>query len=165
MIKGFLLTIVSALVIGCSSFQNGVTTGAVSPLPSFDQPAPPWESAAKWEQLTPELRIRGREIELQGRVQSYLATRGYRLGPGAQLDFDKAITRGAREIQDHPVSRQREETEKAIRHLQTVVDAMIAESKRIPGYEVRSYRAIGEETLMAALRKLCPLWPICDGPR
>jgi len=42
-----------------------------------------------------------------------------------------------------------------------LVDRMIEARKRIDGYTKAHPNTIGEATLEIALRKLCPMWPLC----
>jgi hypothetical protein len=42
-----------------------------------------------------------------------------------------------------------------------LVDEMIEESRRIPGFRERYPGQLGEPTFHGAMSRLCPLWPIC----
>jgi hypothetical protein len=42
-----------------------------------------------------------------------------------------------------------------------IVDEMIAESRRIPGYATANPGQLGEDTFKGAIKRLCPIWPFC----
>ena len=44
---------------------------------------------------------------------------------------------------------------------ETLIDEMLLARKNIPGYQTLQPNIIGEQTLAAALKELCPMWPIC----
>lgn len=146
------LVLLSAVLLACGSLQRVEAADS----------HPSWITSHEWEQLSPDERIEGRVLELTGLVNSYLSVRGYRLGSGADYDFRDAIRRAAEDIEKLPESVQRARVDQANRAFKTLIDAMIIESREIAGYQDRNFRVIGEQTLMEALRKLCPLWPFCD---
>lgn len=125
------------------------------------QAHPPWIEQHEWENLTIKQKLEARELELQGRVNSYLAIRGYRFGYGAEGVFRDAIQRAAKDIQSLPADLQRTRVEQAVNNFRLVIDTMIIASRNIPGYQNSHYRVIGEQTFAEAMQKLCPLWPFC----
>ena len=127
-----------------------------------EEPHPPWMGEQEWKNSPFEIKVDARALELMGRVNSYLALRGYQLGAGAESQFNHAIRGAAREIQSLNESFKRTRTEQAVTNFKIVIDTMIIESRRSPGYSDRSFRKIGEQTLSGALSQLCPIWPFCD---
>lgn len=89
---------------------------------------------------------------------------GVRLGFGADQFFALRAPEAARAI----IERARNTgapIEPLVRTAQLaferLVDEMLAARKDIPGYIDRHPGVIGEDTLASAMRRLCPLWPIC----
>jgi len=150
MVRQLIIAFASALIIGSAISLD--SQAQQSTLPSWTQPQ-------GWRQLTPEQRQWALESNLTGRVKTYLDSRGYQLGAGAENEFRKAIARVAQEIEFLPEQDQRAKIEEATRNFQTLIDMMIIRSRSIPGYPPGK---IGEQTLFEAMKMLCPLWPFCD---
>lgn len=91
-------------------------------------------------------------------ISEYVDRHGVRLGDGADADFNGMVAKAADEIAGMSAALQQTKISEAERAFETLIDEMIAEGSRIPGYQAG---IIGEKTLEAAKRKLCPLWPIC----
>jgi len=95
----------------------------------------------------------------------YVSKKGYRFGPGANADIDLMLQRGARKVHSETRGRSDEDAEATLRKaeasIRRLVNRMIREADRIPGYAARNRRTVGEQTLSFALKDLCPLWPIC----
>lgn len=146
----------------CAWLPIALLICASHPVPAIAQEQPPWIKQQEWRGLSPEQKREARAIELQGRIDSYLANRGYRFGAGARTYFRQAFERAARDIQSLPPNEQRARLEQAVANSKLVIDRMIIESGHIPGYRDSHFRVIGEQTFHAAMRKLCPVWPFCD---
>jgi hypothetical protein len=119
----------------------------------------------QWLSLDRKVRVSNREIALFSWVQLYAASHGYRLGSGAYEEFKRFSATAADDIEgsapDDRIARLRE----AGRNLAGLIDRMIIEASAIPDYETRNPGVIGEETLLRALRRLCPIWPVCKEER
>jgi hypothetical protein len=91
-------------------------------------------------------------------AKKYAKSHNVRLGDGADQDFARYAKIAAAELlktSDPPLAGR----EKAINIVfERVIDEMIVQAKKIPGYKPG---VIGEETLRRALAKLCPLFPFC----
>ena len=135
--------------------------GAVNSACANTQEFPPWIEQSEWEALSNDQKREARELELQGRVNSYLAIRGYLFGAGAEGEFRRAIQQAADDIQSLPPDLQRTRIEQAVNNFRLVIDTMIIASRQIPGYQNRHFHVIGEQTFAEAMQKLCPLWPFC----
>jgi hypothetical protein len=100
-------------------------------------------------------------VEVFAFAESYAASRGYLLGPGARgMLFDHARD-AAIEIEASPLSQQPDKIETAKLNFQKLIDQMIVESWIITSYKQTNPGMIGEYTLGKALAALCPLWPFC----
>jgi hypothetical protein len=94
-------------------------------------------------------------------AERYARQRGKRLGPGARSLFEAATVRAAQDLaatRRDQLVRRTHETEVAFHRM---IDEMIRAIDEIPGYEQAHPGVIGEETLMRAMRRLCPLFPFC----
>lgn len=95
------------------------------------------------------------------------AKRGYRFGDGVEREIPRRTLDMAKRILERAANEGRSElveldarTSEA--QLDQLVDAMIEAGRSIPGYFQSRGAVIGEQTIDIALRRLCPLWPICD---
>lgn len=89
---------------------------------------------------------------------------GYILGDGARADIENlAVDAIARlQGQDRRLKRSYAANMNLFeRNFAKLIDEMVKQSESIPGYSDRNEATIGEETLVAALKKLCPLFPFC----
>ena len=102
--------------------------------------------------------------ELFAYAHNYAASRGYRFGSGADVMLRERLANLS------PVELDAARLDEAKRNIERFVDAMIAASNEIPNYsdrspaitgETRSSGIIGEQTFAIALRRMCPIWPIC----
>jgi hypothetical protein len=88
-------------------------------------------------------------VTMYGMVSAYANSRGYRVRPvAAHWLRNSTVEVAAKQV--HPML--------AFEAYKKLIDAMIEESKTIPNY---APGGIGERTLFPALRRLCPLFPIC----
>jgi hypothetical protein len=93
-------------------------------------------------------------------AESYANHRQMRFGPGAREFFDQHAQNAANEMRQQP-SISEGHVRAMIAVFERLVDEMISASKEIPGYASANPGTIGEDTLAAALRKLCPIFPFC----
>jgi hypothetical protein len=115
----------------------------------------------RWLSLDRKVRVSNREIALFSWTQLYAASRGYRLGSGAYENFKKFSATAAEDIEGSASDDRTARLREAGRNLAGLVDRMIIEASSIPDYETKNPGVIGEDTLLQALRKLCPIWPVC----
>jgi hypothetical protein len=98
-------------------------------------------------------------------AERYAATKGYRLGEGAEHHFRHSAESGARLILQSPPdsNARREKMTQAQHNFHAMIDAMIeARSEAYAGDPERlGGNIIGEVTLGMAHNKLCPIWPFC----
>lgn len=90
-------------------------------------------------------------------AQGYAASRGYRISDVSQRQLFRQLLDRAPEL-----ASSRDAQIAAEEGLIRFVDAMIAASGTQPGFSPRSAVVIGERTFGEALRRLCPIWPVCD---
>ena len=102
---------------------------------------------------------------LVGYAQWYVSKQGYRFGVGAESAIEHILERAVRKIRSEIRGASEDQAEVVVRKAEVAVRRlirrMIVESKRIPQYASRHPGIVGEDTLKNALKKLCPLWPIC----
>lgn len=159
----------SAIVSSCANITLQVTTPEIERHTKHEaidlertSVQPPWLALEEWLGLSASQKREAHVLELRGRVECYLSFKGYRLGLGADVEFRKVIDRAASDIQMLPANMQRKRTERAVQNLFLMIDRMIIEAHLIPNYLEKNFRVIGEDTLLSALKKLCPVWPFCD---
>ncbi len=101
-------------------------------------------------------------IEVNLRLAASLAAdHGARLGQGADGFIESRVRAAAEEYAGAQPDRQAKmlaDIDIAIRKL---IDAMAASVDTIPGYRIANPGVFGEQTLGAALKSLCPIWPFC----
>lgn len=96
-------------------------------------------------------------------AQRRAAKAGVQFGQGADSDIRSYADRGADRIlsaypgagPNDPVVRDAEIA------FERLVDEMVAAASNLPGYRAQNPNIIGEQTLAAALSRLCPVFPIC----
>jgi hypothetical protein len=97
--------------------------------------------------------------------QWYVAKNGYAFGPGAGQSIEMLLENGAKQIQKDSKGLSDTESEKLVLNaeasIRRLVKRMIKERDILPGYAKRNLQVVGEQTLAEALKRLCPLWPIC----
>ena len=97
-------------------------------------------------------------------ARGYARAKGYHFGDGAEVLIEgfarEAVPKIEAKAAETGKSREDliEESERAFMRL---VDDMIKAAGEIEGYSIDHPHAIGEQTLGAAMNRLCPLWPIC----
>lgn len=133
----------------------------------YNSVIPSWISLDEWKELSKKQRVSAWEIQFIGYTNCYLAERGYRLNSGAGDDFKRFAKQAAEVIEYIPIEqleRRKKKVDEYEDNISLVIDTMIGVSKTIPGYNEKHYRVIGEQALLEALRKLCPVWPFCENP-
>jgi hypothetical protein len=91
------------------------------------------------------------------------AERKVRFGAGADQEIRQLADAGARRVfaeTDDDEARE-SATRRGLTSFASLVDEMVAASGRIEGYRGLHPGTVGEQTLQAALKSLCPLFPIC----
>ncbi len=92
----------------------------------------------------------------------YAARKGYRFGSGAQSTFERGFSINAADAMMKISPKVYEREKKKIREkYRILIDAMIQAAESMEDYKKRHPRVIGEQTLMKALKSICPLWPFC----
>lgn len=107
--------------------------------------------------------------ELSGRLFAAAvgraASRGLRLGPGADSDIRGFAASGATLVMARVAAEGEPRAPALIAEahsaFETLVDTMAAAAAEIPNYQEFQRGVIGEQTLAIALSRLCPLFPIC----
>ena len=96
-------------------------------------------------------------------AQSRAASRGLRLGDGAHHQIRYFADQGASRIlaQSPNADAATPVVSEAAKAFDRLIDEMASAASTIPGYESLHPNVIGEQTLAAAMSKLCPLFPIC----
>lgn len=91
-------------------------------------------------------------------------SREVRLGQGADSDIQALSRKAADEIIRYSTATN-SSVEALVRScermFEILIDEMLLARKNIPGYQTSQPNIIGEETLAAALKELCPMWPVC----
>lgn len=101
-------------------------------------------------------------IEVNLRLAANLAAGyGARLGQGADGFIESRVRAAAEEyVKAQPDQQAKMLADIAIA-IRKLIDEMAASVDRIPGYRIANPGVIGEQTLGAALKSLCPIWPFC----
>jgi hypothetical protein len=94
-------------------------------------------------------------------AEQYAKEHGMRLGQGAENDFQRYAGIAAADLVQHTDGSLEARTMAMEAVFERLVDEMIEASKRIKDYQKHYPGVIGEQTLYAALEKLCPLFPFC----
>jgi hypothetical protein len=113
------------------------------------------------EVRTPEGQGMALDDEILARAERYAASRKANLGGRARADFKEYAKRAAKDLErsDSQVGEGR--IKAAMMPFEMLIDEMIFQKTK-----TRNFRGhvgeIGEQTLEASLKILCPLWPFCD---
>ncbi|MEM9973704.1 MAG: hypothetical protein AAF771_05945 [Pseudomonadota bacterium] len=101
-------------------------------------------------------------------AERHAARLGYRFGDGSDQDVrqlaDMAVAevriadRAGLEFSPMGAEVRMRQAEAA---LEVLVEQMVIAANEIPGYADSHPGVIGEQSLREALRKICPIWPIC----
>jgi hypothetical protein len=97
-------------------------------------------------------------------ARSYAEQKGYHFGPGADVMIEGFAHEAVGKIEARAAEsgRPRETLVKQSQDaFYKLIDVMIRAADEIEGYSIDHPHAIGEQTLGAAMNRLCPLWPIC----
>lgn len=97
--------------------------------------------------------------QLFSNAQKYALSRGYRLGDGVDYQFHRIAMAAAEQMNRDPRDLQQQRQRIAATHFEIMINQMIRERERIPGY---APGILGEQTFAAASKKFSSLWPF-DG--
>ncbi len=142
--------ITATTLLGCESTQPD-DGGVMSEPPVWLDPD---ESMAR--------RRAGLEDELWRRIDRHLLVVGHQLGDGAGQQFKAYVSSASQSILEEDEGDLESRVEQADANFARLIDAMVSATHEIAGYREDNPGTIGERTLVAALSKLCPLWPFCD---
>ena len=91
----------------------------------------------------------------------YASGKGYRFGVPAYDSMRYHASNAGAEIDRLPTDAQGAKLNEAKDNFAKLIDEMIKAAQTIPGYQDKHPDTIGEDTLLEALGKLCPIWPFC----
>lgn len=101
------------------------------------------------------------ELRLFAAAEASAKRQGMRLGHGADTDIRRYAKQAADQIAALSATDQQLKLAEGERAFVRLVEGMVEAAVEIPGYRESYPDIIGEQTLAAAMAKLCPLWPIC----